>query len=179
MKFCGHRVIVKDNHRSFNWADFTVTMMDYTPSGLYMQDSDQKNINQTEMDVSSMVDKIVSYLHDYYNILPDVSELRAVILTTFTDLKEANQSGWADFYKESSATNSSFEYRVVFTRPQPKTTDSFFGIVMTILLTADIVTESSWWGLESSTMQNFGAMITSMEIGIDKGFKDPGPGPIV
>lgn len=174
MKFCGHRVIVQGNRRSFNWANFTVTMMDYPPSGLYLEDSDEKIINQMEVNVSSMVDKIVDYLHTKYNILPDVNQLRKVILTTFTNLKEANQSGWADFYKESSGTNSSFEYRVVFSTPHPHSLDTFSAIVMTILLKADIVTESSWWGLESSTMKNFGAMIKTMKIHVEKGFKDPG-----
>ncbi len=174
VKFCGHRVIVKDNHRSLNWADLIVTMNENPPPGLNLEDEDQNIFNQEKVDISSMVKRIVDWLHTKYNVLPDVNQLREEVLTTFTDLEVANRSGWADFYKSHSGTNSSYEYRVVFGTPHPHTTESFSAVVITILMKADTESESFWWGLEKSTIQNFGAIVTTMKIHVEKGFKDPG-----
>jgi len=120
-----------------------------------------------------MVDAIVGYLYRAYSVYLDVKEVTATVLATFTHLKTASSSGWADFSKSIHETNSSYEYRVLFD-VRSNFPDTFWSIVTTIKLTADIETESAWWGLESSSTQKFSAEIETAQLFIRKGFKDPG-----
>ncbi|KAJ4491185.1 delta-endotoxin CytB [Lentinula edodes] len=96
------------------------------------------------------------------------------VLNTFTSLKWAGESGFADFSSSSTGMNSSWEYRITFSSPHPDSPNDFLSFVCTISLHADITNESSWWGLESSSRKCFGCDIFGYKFKVTKGFKDPG-----
>ena len=62
---------------------------------------------------------------------------------------------------------------MLFSVPNPDLPDWFYTLVTTIKLEADIQNESSWWGLVSSSSQNFSADISAMELIVQKGFRNP------
>ena len=101
------------------------------------------------------------------------SELTETVKTTFTNLKESSDNGFAGFSTSSSATNSSFTYRVAFSFPKSGSLETFYSLVTTIQLHADIEHETSWWGLSSSTKKNFSATITGLELEVTNGFVAP------
>jgi hypothetical protein len=124
-----------------------------------------------------MVEKISNFLLESLGAELNASEiegLKANIETTFTNLKTASSNGWASFSSSSNSKNSSWEYRVLFAFPNPDLPTDFYSLVTTIKLEANITEETSWWGLSSSTSKNFSAAVTSAQLVITKGFKDPG-----
>jgi len=178
MKFSSHFVHVgndtDDNY--FNWGAFQKAVSDYKGDDLTFDKFKSNRINQSESTVKVMVDKIVAFLRDVLSILLPESEilaLAATIESTFTNLKNAQSNGWADFSKSKSGENSSWEYRVLFAFPNPDLPDFFYSLVTTIKLEANIKEESSWWGLVGSSSRNFSAQIDAMELVVLKGFKDP------
>ncbi|EPQ55392.1 delta-endotoxin CytB [Gloeophyllum trabeum ATCC 11539] len=120
-----------------------------------------------------ILDWMIHILHDVLGVAADVSELRANVYTTFTNLQWAHSSGFADFSSSSSGSNSSWEYRTVYAYRQPGETNTFLSMVTTIKLEADIRSESSWWGLTSSTTARFCATIRAGQLRATKGFTDP------
>ncbi|KAJ3814069.1 delta-endotoxin CytB [Lentinula aff. lateritia] len=193
LQFSAHFVDLKEP-KTFHWDQFLDGINSYkgmfinalclSDRGLLTRlgddltfDKYQNNtINQQSATVSIMVDKIVDFLRVVLSVAlseEDISALSKNIETTFTNLKEAKDNGWADFSTSSSSSNSSWEYRVLFAFPNPDLPDFFYSLVTTIKLEADIQEESSWWGLESSTRKNFAATIDAMELVVLKGFKDP------
>ena len=133
-------------------------------------------IAQQTVSVKDMASKIVGFLKVALSVdlaQRDVDALVKEVEATFTGLKEAKANGWADFTKFYSGNNSSWQYRVQFAFPNPDLPDYFYSLVTTIRLQADILEESSWWGLQSSSRHNFSASIDAMELIVMKGFKDP------
>jgi hypothetical protein len=193
MKFSGHYVKIDGDTKSFDWKGFTSAVNNYTGDtqpllfrttvvNCYTGDEltfdkvQDNTINQQEATVKVMVDKITKFLSEALSVAlsaKDIEALAANIETTFTNLKSASETGFASFHKSSSASNSSWEYRVLFAFPNEDLPTDFYSLVTTILLTANIKEESSWWGLVSSTSKNFGANITAMELVVSKGFRDP------
>ncbi|EPQ51531.1 delta-endotoxin CytB [Gloeophyllum trabeum ATCC 11539] len=178
MKFSGRYVHLENGEEKkwFDWENFHKAINDYKGDDLTFDKFKSNKINQQTATVSTMVDKIVTFLRDALSVVlsaKDITALTASITTTFTNLKEAKDNGWADFSKSSSAENSSWEYRVLFAFPNPDLPDFFYSLVTTIKLEADIKEESSWWGLQSSTSKNFSSAIDAMELVVMKGFRDP------
>ncbi|EPQ55391.1 delta-endotoxin CytB [Gloeophyllum trabeum ATCC 11539] len=165
-----------DEQKWFDWDGFHTAINGYKGDDLTFDKFKSNKINQSTATVSTMVDKIVTFMRDALSVVlldKDVTALKANIEATFTNLKEAKDKGWADFSKSSSAENSSWEYRVLFAFPNPDLEDFFYSLVTTIKLEADITEESSWWGLTSSTSRNFSSAIDAMELVVMKGFRDP------
>ncbi|KZT27159.1 delta-endotoxin CytB [Neolentinus lepideus HHB14362 ss-1] len=123
--------------------------------------------------LSTILNWMIYILHDVLEIAVNVQELRATVYNTFTNLKWASSSGFADFSSSSSGSNSSWEYRTVYAYPKPGDPTKFLSMVTTIKLEANITTQSSWWGLVSSTTARFYANITAMKLSVTKGFKSP------
>ncbi|KAJ3878657.1 delta-endotoxin CytB [Lentinula edodes] len=175
LQFSAHFVDLKEP-KTFHWDQFLDGINSYKGDDLTFDKYQNNTINQQSATVSIMVDKIVDFLRVVLSVAlseEDISALSKNIETTFTNLKEAKDNGWADFSTSSSSSNSSWEYRVLFAFPNPDLPDFFYSLVTTIKLEADIQEESSWWGLESSTRKNFAATIDAMELVVLKGFKDP------
>ncbi|KAF8827802.1 delta-endotoxin CytB [Lentinula edodes] len=175
LQFSAHFVDLKEP-KTFHWDQFLDGINNYKGDDLTFDKYQNNTINQQSATVSIMVDKIVDFLRVVLSVAlseEDISALSKNIETTFTNLKEAKDNGWADFSTSSSSSNSSWEYRVLFAFPNPDLPNFFYSLVTTIKLEADIQEESSWWGLESSTRKNFAATIDAMELVVLKGFKDP------
>ncbi|KIY61619.1 delta-endotoxin CytB [Cylindrobasidium torrendii FP15055 ss-10] len=173
MKFSGVYVHIDDDKKWFDWASFKSAVDNYSGDDLAIDKFKSTTISRSESTVTVMVEKIVNFLRDALAIIIDPKELAATIEATFTNLKEAKSNGWADFSKESSQNNSSWEYRILFAVPNPDLDEWFYSLVTTIKLTADIQEESSWWGLVSSSSKNFSATVDAMELVVQKGFKNP------
>ncbi|KAJ3814067.1 delta-endotoxin CytB [Lentinula aff. lateritia] len=194
MQFSGHFVDLKQP-KTFRWDQFLNGINNYkgmsidcvTFSRLRLSllvlgddltfDKYQNNrINQQSATVSTMVDKIVDFLCVVLSVAlteKDISALSKNIETTFTNLENARDNGWADFSMSSSSSNSSWEYQVLFAFPNPDLPDFFYSLVTTIKLEADIKEEKSWWGLVHSDRRNFAATIDAMELVVLRGFKNP------
>ncbi|KAF9466913.1 Volvatoxin A2 in monoclinic crystal [Collybia nuda] len=173
MKFSGGYLTVGDEP-NFDWPGFKNAVDHYPKDDLTLDKYNQSTINQQTQDVDSMVNKVATFLHDAFSAAVELDQLRAIILNTFTNLRESSDSGFLQFSSSSEKHNSSWEYRVLFSVPFGQNAPSYFySLVTTIKITADIVEESSWWGLSSSTKQNFGAQIDGMELVVKKGFKAP------
>ncbi|KAJ3893047.1 delta-endotoxin CytB [Lentinula edodes] len=194
MQFSGHFVDLKQPKR-FHWDQFLnginsykgmsvncVTVFRLRLTLLVLGDDltfdkyQNNTINQQSATVSTMVDKIVDFLRVVLSIAltkEDIDALTKNIDTTFRNLREAKDHGWADFSTSNSSSNSSWEYRVLFAFPNPDLPDFFYSLVTTIKLEADIKEESSWWGLQHSDRRNFAATIDAMELVVLRGFKNP------
>ena len=174
-KFSGTYVKLSSDNEvaSFDWAAFKGAIDAYKGDDLSFDKFKVTTIARSEATVSIMVDKIAQFLLDALSVIIDKTELAATIEETFTNLKSASSNGWADFSKSSTSENSSWEYRVLFSVPNPDLPDWFYTLVTTIKLEADIQNESSWWGLVSSSSQNFSADISAMELIVQKGFRNP------
>ncbi|KAJ4501378.1 volvatoxin A2 precursor [Lentinula lateritia] len=175
MQFSGHFVDLKQP-KTFHWDQFLDGINNYKGDDLTFDKYQNNTINQQSATVSTMVDKIVDFLRVVLSIAltkEDIDALAKNIDTTFRNLRNAKDRGWADFSTSHSSSNSSWEYRVLFAFPNPDLPDFFYSLVTTIKLEADIQEESSWWGLESSTRKNFAATIDAMELVVLRGFKNP------
>jgi hypothetical protein len=173
MKYSGNFVTVTNEKKSFDWPGFKNAVNAYTGDDLTFDKFSENTIARQDATVSVMVDKIVQFLSQALSVVVDTDELAATIEATFTNLKEAKSNGWADFNQSNEATNSSWEYRVLFALPNPDLDTFFYSLVTTIKLEADIDEESSWWGLVKSSKKNFSATIDAMELVVMQGFKDP------
>ncbi|OCH88328.1 delta-endotoxin CytB [Obba rivulosa] len=158
---------------SFDWISFKAAIDAYKADDLSFDKFKNTTIARSESTVNVMADKIAQFLLEALSVIIDKKELAATIEATFTNLKSASSNGWADFNKSSTYENSSWEYRVLFSVPNPDLADWFYTLVTTIKLEADIQDESSWWGLVSSSSHNFSAEISAMELIVQKGFKNP------
>ncbi|KAJ4491184.1 volvatoxin A2 precursor [Lentinula edodes] len=175
MQFSGHFVDLKEP-KQFHWDEFLASINSYKGDDLTFDKYQNNTINQQTATVSVMVGKIVDFLSVVLSVAlseKDIDALTKNIQTTFTNLKEAKDHGWADFSTSSTSSNSSWEYRVLFAFPNPDLPDFFYSLVTTIKLEADINEETSWWGLENNTEKNFSATIDGMELVVMQGFKDP------
>ena len=174
LKFCGSSVIIKEDKKYFDWPGFKKHVDDYKGDDLSFDFFKDTNLSYDEVKVSIMVKDIVAFLKNALKVVVDAQffeDLRATIEATFTHLKKASEDGWASFSHKTGASNSSWEYRLLFANPADELPDYFFTLVTTIKLTASIIEESSWWGLESSTSKDFSAAIDTMELVVRKGFK--------
>ncbi|KAJ3845858.1 delta-endotoxin CytB [Lentinula lateritia] len=182
MQFSGHFVDLKQP-KTFHWDQFLNGINNYKGMSIdcvtfsrlrlsllvlgddLMFDKYQNNrINQQSATVSTMVDKIVDFLCVVLSVAlteKDISALSKNFETTFTNLENARDNGWADFSM------------MLFAFPNPDLPDFFYSLVTTIKLEADIKEEKSWWGLVHSDRRNFAATIDAMELIVLRGFKNP------
>ena len=176
MKFAGDYLAIEQKKSWFDWPSFKSAVGDYKGDDLTFDEFDKDTIAQNEYTVDVMVDKIVDFLAKALSVVLDptaIVSLRAKVENTFTSLKEKSSDGFLSFNKSTDGHNSSWEYRIQFAFPNPDLPNFFYSLVTTILLEADVVEESGWWGLTSSTSKNFSATIDAMELVVMKGFKDP------
>ena len=158
---------------SFDWPGFKSAIDSYKGDDLSFDKFKVTTIARSEATVSIMVNKIAQFLLDALSVVIDKTELSATIEATFTNLKSASFNGWANFSKSNNSQNSSWEYRVLFSVPNPDLPNWFYSLVTTIKLEADIQEEESWWGLVSSSSHNFSADISAMELIVQEGFHNP------
>lgn len=158
---------------SFDWSGFKAGVDSFKGEGLTFMSFKNTSIVVNQATVEVMVNRIAEFLLEALSIVVDVKELAATIKATFTDLKTANEKGWASFSKSSSAENTSWEYRIMFAFTNPDLADYFSSLVTTIRLEANIKEEEGWWGLTSSSSKNFSAIIDAMELVANSTFKGP------
>ncbi|KAK7056956.1 hypothetical protein VNI00_002674 [Paramarasmius palmivorus] len=178
--FAAHFVKLGDP-KSFEWQKFlTEGINEYNGDDLVMDKFQSNTINQQDVTVEIMVDKMVAFLKYVLSVVlseQDIAALTKHIEATFTDLKTAKDNGWADFTKSSSSQSSSWEYRLQLAFPNPDLPDSFYILVTTVKLETDI---QSWVPpVTSSTRANFSATIDAVQLIVMEGFRDPrkGAGP--
>jgi len=179
MKFAGRYIRFGEGGVGwFDWLSFIMAVNNYKGDDLKYDNIKTTTISQSESTVKTMVDKIVEYLVGVLRVDVDaatVNSLTATIQATFTNLKHNSSSGFLDFDTSSSGSNSSWEYRIYFVLPDPNHADSFYSLVTTIVLEANVTTKTEWWGLVSHTSRNFSATIAAMQLVVKKGFRDPNP----
>ncbi|KAF8648165.1 hypothetical protein AX16_006376 [Volvariella volvacea WC 439] len=176
LKFSGKYLTIGggDSGPSFDWPGFKSAVDNYRGDDLTLDKYDQSRINQKEQSVGAMVDKVSQFLHDAFSASIDTTQLSAVILNTFTHLREESSSGFLQFSSDTTKHNSSWEYRVLFAVPfSSGVPNYFYSLVTTIKITADIREQTGWWGLSSSTTKNFGVVIDAMQLVVVKGFRSP------
>lgn len=159
----------------YDWPNFKAAIDNYPADQLSFDVYRSNNINQSDAAVQLMADKIVKFLAEVFGAVINVEQLKAVIMATFTNLKEAKEKGWASFSSSKEGSNSSWEYRILFATPMEGSDAYLYGLVTTILLSADIKEEESWWGLKGTTRKNFSASIDGMRLIANKDFKAPPP----
>ncbi|KAF9466916.1 delta-endotoxin CytB [Collybia nuda] len=175
MKFSGQHLSLEEDNTYFDWPGFKTAIDHYTGDDLSFDRYDKSTINQQSQEAGAMIDKVAQFLKDAFNAVVDMTQLAAIILNTFTNLKEHSESGFLQFSKSDDKHNSSWEYRVLFSVPFQNTPSFFYSLVTTIKITADIEEESSWWGLTSSTKRNFGVQVDALQLVVQKGFRAPIP----
>jgi len=166
---------------TLNWEDLTTRVNNYSGDDLAFDKLKNNTISTGSQTVQVMVDKIVTFLKDALSIILAADEVKALaanILTAFTDLKDTESHDWASWSSEEHQTNSSWEYRLLYSVPMKDSNgqidpDYFYTLVTTTTLTADITTKSDWWGLDKTITKNFSAEISAMELIVKKGFKNP------
>ncbi|KAH0591781.1 hypothetical protein MHUMG1_10480 [Metarhizium humberi] len=178
MKFAGAyvRVDAEGKIRSFDWKSFKTAVDNYEGDDLTFDKFKTITISRSENTVTTMVDKIVTFLAEALSFEMDehsIKELATTIETTYTNLKEKSSKGFLDFSKSDERHNSSWEYRIQFAFPNPDLPDNFYSLVTTILLEADVVNLEEWWGLVASSSKTFSATIDAMELVVEKGFMKP------
>ncbi|KAK1218416.1 hypothetical protein PQX77_018880 [Marasmius sp. AFHP31] len=125
--------------------------------------------------LTQIVDWIAQFITTVVGMPINRNEIFTKVEYGFTNLQWASSRGFASFRTSSVGTNSSWEYRITFEAPLPGGGDRFLSFVSTLELAADIRTESSWWGLVSTTRARFTARITGLKFQVTKGFRDPTP----
>jgi len=173
LKFSQRYLKLETDKKWFDWAGFKKAADDYPGSDLVIAKFNQSTIIQQSQTASVMVDKVAKFLSEAFSASIDKSKIAAIILNTFTNLKEKGGSGFMQFSSNKEKNNSSWEYRVLFSVPFENDGAYFYSLVTTITITADVVEQSSWWGLTSSTSKNFGVEINIAELVVEKGFKAP------
>ncbi|KAG7446930.1 delta-endotoxin CytB [Guyanagaster necrorhizus] len=174
IKFVGHSVKFDDttNRKQFNWSDFKAAL-NHHPNGEITFDLFKTDVtSRTDPTAVSMIVREVAYL--LFGVLQteiDLHDLAKITETTFTHLKEKKEKGFADFSKNSSEGNSSWEYRAVFAIPLYGLSTYFYILVTTMRIKADVENEESW-DLRDSTPKNFSATIDLMRFIVAEGFKD-------
>ncbi|KAF8657973.1 hypothetical protein AX16_002134 [Volvariella volvacea WC 439] len=174
--FCGKFLTFSGAKSYFNWLGFMLQVMveinakhDLTTDKMNMT-----RITQHSQSVQTLCSSISSWLGNNFSVKLDTGQLSAIIQNVFTNMKEvSNDSGFLSFDSERESANSAWEYRVFFALPDPNKPDRFHVLVSTIIIWADIVEKSAWWGLERWTEKNFGADIVGVVLGVEKGFKNP------
>lgn len=164
-----------EDKKSFQWGNFTDAVNAYGGDDLTVSKYQNTNIHQETATVDTMVQKITAYLQGALSVTlgdKDIEYLTDHIKDTFTNLKETQEHGWADFSKTIHGY-SSWEYRLVVAFPNPDLQEYFYALVTTIDIKADILEESTWWGLSRSTKKDFSAGINVMELAVKDGFKNP------
>jgi len=178
LKLCDRYVGLQKTQKGgfFDWEGFKIAVDGYKGDDLAFDKYNNNTINQSKATVTTMVDKITALVDLTISVSLSESEiamLKADIKRTFMNLKMTSEYGWADFSKSTSG-HSSWEYRVLYMFPNPDLPNFLYGEVTTIKLEADIEEQSTWWGLEGSSSNNFAAKVDVMELVVMKGFKDPG-----
>ncbi|KAG6856914.1 hypothetical protein H0H87_012164 [Tephrocybe sp. NHM501043] len=186
-KFCALSVIRQTNDQGdefliLDWKDLISRVNSYPGSDLTFDQVQKNTINAQNQTIEVMVHKMVEFFKDALNVLLDAKDVKALkenILATFTDLKTAESKDWASWRSEEDRSNSSWEYRLLYSIPMTDRSgqiapDYFYTLVTTTKLTADIDTKSEWWGLHKSAKKNFSADIDAMELIIGKTFTNPG-----
>ncbi|KAJ8077080.1 hypothetical protein PM082_001503 [Marasmius tenuissimus] len=173
--FAGHFVESREP-KAFKWTEFKNSVDEYPGDDLTFNKFKSSSIDRQEATVSDMAQKIVDALR--LTISPNLTGENIVALyksleKTSTSLDVAKTSGWADFSKSSSGSESSWQYRVQFAFPNPDLPSYIYSLVTTIKLEADIKDEASWRGLQSDTKKNFSAEIEAIEFLVMKGFESP------
>ncbi|KAF9258011.1 delta-endotoxin CytB [Marasmius fiardii PR-910] len=201
-KFASHYLHIETNPRWFDWDSFIQAISRYagddlvlvaiedrqpmssdSSSGRYLfkiASNDPSALPRAPplgipIPVTEIVDWIAYIITSVVGMPFDRPPVHAIVENAFTNLKWATESGFADFHSSSTGTNSSYEYRVQFAAPIGGSSDLFLSFVSTLALEADIKTESSWWGLTSSTEAKFVARIVGIKVRVTKGFMDPYP----
>ncbi|KAK7041638.1 hypothetical protein VNI00_009243 [Paramarasmius palmivorus] len=196
-KFAGHYLTIVDGAQAFDWDSFLAAVENYNGSDLVLiyPDSARSTAASTSSRlqnkelykgifpplskprddppraVSDICDYIVDFMREVVGIPIDGNAIYATVLNAFTNLEWATESGFADFSSSSTGTNSSYEYRVLFSSPLDS--ERFLSFVATIYLEADIHNQSGWWGLVSSSVQHFHCEILGLKFQVTKGFQDP------
>ena len=185
-KFSGRSVVVKKDWKgnqyfTLNWEDLTTRVNNYQGDDLAFDKLENHSISNQKQEVQVMVDKIVEFLKTALSVVLADTEIKALaanILAAFTDLKQTESHDWASWSSEEHQSNSSWQYRLLYSVPMKDSHDKidpdyFYTLVTTTTLTADISTKSEWWGLEKTTTKNFSADISAMELVVKRGFKNP------
>ncbi|KAF9258003.1 delta-endotoxin CytB, partial [Marasmius fiardii PR-910] len=174
-KFAGHYLHIEIDRRWYDWDSFLQAILRYGGDDLVIVPIEDPPPTNIPIPVTEIVDWIAYIITSVVGMPFDRPPVHAIVENAFTNLKWATESGFADFISSSTGTNSSYEYRVQFAAPIGGSSNLFLSFVSTLALEADIKTESSWWGLTSSTKARFVARIVGIKVRVTKGFMDPYP----
>ncbi|KAI1792745.1 delta-endotoxin CytB [Ganoderma leucocontextum] len=153
-----------------NWDAFKDTVVAHPQPGLAFVKLESTSIANHTGSVADMAGRIAQFLYDTFSLQGTNTEgLRAQIHAAFKDVGKAESSGW---FSSSTyeAHGSSWEYRIVFALQDPDRPDSFYTVVSTIKLTADIYDHKGWFGIGNETRHNFSADITGMELVVNRSY---------
>jgi hypothetical protein len=175
VKFSGAHVKLDngENKRQFNWAEFKDSIDSYTGDDLFIDEFKSTTISLKGSTVAIMAEKIAQFLAHVTNGSIDQTELTAVIEDTYTNLKAKSSDGFLHFSQSGNGQNSSWEYRFQFAFPNENIPNSFYSVVTTIKLEANLSNESDWWALDRSSAKDFSATIDAMELMVEHGFRSP------
>ncbi|KAJ8077090.1 hypothetical protein AAF712_013963 [Marasmius tenuissimus] len=173
--FAGHLVEPKEP-KAFKWPEFLNKVNEYPGNDLTLNKFKDDSIHRQEATVSDMAKKVADILRGVISVTSaerDIVVLQENLENTFTSLDAAKASGWADFSKSSSGSESFWEYRFQFALPSQDLPDYLHLLVTTIKLEADIKDEASWRGLQGGSKKNFAAELRVMELLVNQSYKDP------
>ncbi|CUA77743.1 hypothetical protein RSOLAG22IIIB_12805 [Rhizoctonia solani] len=172
----------------FNWFWFLRDLLDNrcgSKSDATIEEHGKEHIEQHELNINSMVDKIMDILFKFSKATirsGDKDAITAKVKNTFTNLSRQESSNICFFgclpaiWHESHGTNSSYTYRIGFSFPHEWSVTDFYAVIATIELKAEVrrsSVELIWplgLGVPGLTTSDFFADITCIKLKCTKNF---------
>ncbi|KAF9466915.1 volvatoxin A1 precursor [Collybia nuda] len=169
-----HIQLNSENIQSFDWASFKNDIDSYKGDDLTFDSFSNKGIEEGDLKVSDIVPKIVAFCQAAGVTIKE-EDLTTLISNFLIDLKQAKESGWADFSKSDDDPKvSGWECRVIFMIPHSGSTRFFKSILTTLKLQAKLEDEDSWFDIDGkTTLKGFKSTSDFMGLVVAKGFENP------
>ncbi|KAL1739682.1 delta-endotoxin CytB [Schizophyllum fasciatum] len=152
-KFASEYVSVFTEFKEFEWFEFKEAVGSYSGNDL-LGSTPKEAVVTLEEPLDYMIDLLASLMgHLPHGI--DVQEVKDAARAAFTDLRAAQENGWADFHTPPASPDTYWKYRLLLAAPSQDLDDAVSAVVVTVRFMADIEKESDWYTLTGDTVHNY------------------------